>query len=328
MKVRKFSTSIIVVLLFGIICISSSYADDGSCMEGKQAFEQFRYEDAVSQLGKCLEGGGLSKEQLVEVHKLLGFCYVAFDIRWQAKENFKKTLELDPSFDPTNDPVWGAKASEVFLEAKREHFAKYAAQLADQEKNKAIKAAFSALEGHRKENKFSPSTMKKLYQKFTIDFSGSKGSPYYLEVETWLAQFETEQIETREIEKFKTVAEPLIKKGKNERIAGIVLATAVPVMFVTWGAIQDTNQSNLHSEDDEDRSLEEHALMNQAISGYSIGIISLITGVTLCSVGHVHIKKGEAMMKGKAFLEKHQPQITLDFDKKARLRSLGIGFSW
>ena len=326
MKSMSFFAVLLLILFSWLFVAQSSHADEDSCTKGKHAFEQFRYDEAISYLGKCIENEEVSKEQRAEAHKLLGFCFIAFDIRWQAKENFKKTLKLDPSFDPTTDPVWGAKASEVFLEAKREHFTKVAARLADQENNEAIKAAFALLEKHRKENKFSPQTMKKLYQNFLNEFSGSKDSPYYLEVEAWLIQSDGPgNSALKSGASFNREAMLLIKKGKGERTAGIVFSTAVPTIFFAWGGIRDSNADSI----DEDNNLTTKvAFENEAMAGYTLGYFSLVTGITLCVVGHAHIVMGEEMQKGITFLKRHKPEIALNFDKNARFRSLGIGFSW
>lgn len=102
---------IMLLLLTLAMHTGNVLADNPKCMEGQKAFKEMRYEDAISNLEQCLESGNLAQNQKVETYKTLGLSYLAFDIPFQAKKNLEKAIELDPSYDPTSDPVWGAKAS-------------------------------------------------------------------------------------------------------------------------------------------------------------------------------------------------------------------------
>lgn len=326
----------LIILFLGVVGTGISFAEEKACSEGIHAYEDFQYEEAVNLLGKCLENEFPVKEKKIEIHKTLGFCFLAFEMQWQAREHFIKTLELDPTFDPTNDPVWGEKAKQVYLDAKIEfEKAKEEAQTKPDDKLNGIDAAYNAVLEYRKSGKFSPDTMKRVYEKFLSDFSEMRDNPYYFEVEGWQnsksAASKDDPIQEKPVQKneeppAETKGEPtndLIIKGKRERMAGILLSTIPPIGFFAWALSQDNQLNNL-SKDDPNRA----RINNQIAAGYAIGSISLGVGIILCGVGASHIKKGEARLKRNAFLKKHKPMVTLNFDRKYQVKGFEFGFSW
>ena len=111
-------TFVILLFLFTVMLVST-FADDDACKKGMDAFEQDMFDQAINNLGQCLETATLSKQEKVNICKTLGFCYLAFDITWQAKKFISQALELDPAFDPSSDPVWGHKVAGIIDDMKQ-----------------------------------------------------------------------------------------------------------------------------------------------------------------------------------------------------------------
>lgn len=121
--------------MFCCLTVTPSLSDEDPCKEGREAFDQLNYEQAINNLGQCLETAKLTKPEKVEIYKTLGFCYLAFEITWQAKIFFKQAIELDPMFDPTLDPVWGHKVTDVWNELQQNETPDNNSNTEKQEKN-------------------------------------------------------------------------------------------------------------------------------------------------------------------------------------------------
>ena len=120
MKTGRFKwvlAAIILVCAIGLLP-QKIIAGNPYCEQGIQEFNNDQYEKAIDSLSRCLDNTLLSVTEKIKIHKLLGFSYLAFDVFYQAEKQFKNALDLDPNFNPTDDPTWGNKAQKPFLAAK------------------------------------------------------------------------------------------------------------------------------------------------------------------------------------------------------------------
>ena len=78
-------------------------------LAGITAYDNGHHREAATLLRKALPR--LSRVEQVEAHKYLAFIECSLDRKSQCRDEFKKALSLDPSFDLTpaevGHPVWG-----------------------------------------------------------------------------------------------------------------------------------------------------------------------------------------------------------------------------
>lgn len=111
---------LVVVVIIGIIlgCTTFAWGDDNIVLSIRQAYEEGNIDQAEFLALKALkQPQNLSSQELLEVHKLLAFCYVALDDHESAISEFFDVLDLNPRL--TLDPVYvSPKIIEVFETAK------------------------------------------------------------------------------------------------------------------------------------------------------------------------------------------------------------------
>ena len=78
---------------------------------GIRQYEDSNYKNAAIHLQKALDEGLTFKNDQLAAHKYLGFIHCASGRERQCREEFRKTLELDPKFELTaaeaGHPIWG-----------------------------------------------------------------------------------------------------------------------------------------------------------------------------------------------------------------------------
>lgn len=87
---------------------------------GIHNYEDGKYDDAAKALQGALDLG-LDKSDQVRAHKYLAFIHCASAREKQCREEFKKALDIDPSFElkpaEAGHPIWGP----VFRSVKLHH---------------------------------------------------------------------------------------------------------------------------------------------------------------------------------------------------------------
>ncbi|MBP6977108.1 MAG: TonB-dependent receptor [Bacteroidales bacterium] len=95
-------TSVLIILLGlsgGSVLWSQMECGQILLEEGQKCYENGRFEELVSLIGPCLEGG-FSREELVQAYRLLALSHMANDDIDGAREMIEKILALDPLYTP------------------------------------------------------------------------------------------------------------------------------------------------------------------------------------------------------------------------------------
>src|SRR5690349_17143717 len=94
--------------------ISDSELRDRAKQNLAQGIEQYRagkYQDATRSLRGALEYGQLSRPEQGTAHKFLAFIFCISGREVDCRDEFRKSLEVDPAFDLTaaeaGHPIWG-----------------------------------------------------------------------------------------------------------------------------------------------------------------------------------------------------------------------------
>jgi Tfp pilus assembly protein PilF len=78
---------------------------------GIRSYENGNYREAIQLLQGGLDAGLLDEDDQVKAHKYLAFIYCVSDRERQCRDEFRKALDVDPTFelDPTEagHPTWG-----------------------------------------------------------------------------------------------------------------------------------------------------------------------------------------------------------------------------
>jgi hypothetical protein len=78
---------------------------------GIKSYEDGNYQDAAKLIQAALNTGLRDKESQVKAHKYLAFIHCSSDKKRECAEEFRKALELDPSFElqatEAGHPLWG-----------------------------------------------------------------------------------------------------------------------------------------------------------------------------------------------------------------------------
>jgi Tfp pilus assembly protein PilF len=87
---------------------------------GIQNYDNGKYDDAAKALQGALDLG-LDKSEQVKAHKYLAFIHCASRREKQCRDEFRKALDIDPSFElkpaEAGHPIWGP----VFRSVKLHH---------------------------------------------------------------------------------------------------------------------------------------------------------------------------------------------------------------
>ena len=93
--------------------IKSMFQDKGEpeLATGVKDYEEGDYKNAETHLQAALDAGLNSKADQVKAHKYLAFTYCVTSREKPCREEFRKVLEIDPSFElPAGEaghPIWG-----------------------------------------------------------------------------------------------------------------------------------------------------------------------------------------------------------------------------
>jgi hypothetical protein len=87
--------------------------------QAERAWQEGSYEDVVDLLSRLLADEDPSEAQLVAIHRLLGFAYVALGHQEPAKNEFRPVLERDPQA-ALDDATVSPKIRAVFEQARAE----------------------------------------------------------------------------------------------------------------------------------------------------------------------------------------------------------------
>ncbi len=127
---RLYAWSIVAVVLVLTGCQTGPLKDvslprpfqskaEQALSDGIKEYEDGDYKDAQASLRSALDHGLTSKVDQVKAHKYLAFIHCASNREKQCREEFRKTLDIDPAFDLTpaesGHPIWGP----VFRSVKR-----------------------------------------------------------------------------------------------------------------------------------------------------------------------------------------------------------------
>ena len=78
---------------------------------GVKSYEEGDYKSSQEAVQKALEMGLRSKNDQVQAHKYLAFIHCISAHEKQCRDEFRKTLEIDPDFDlkpaEAGHPIWG-----------------------------------------------------------------------------------------------------------------------------------------------------------------------------------------------------------------------------
>ena len=111
-----------ILVCLGVITIFAFGASDfeKAIENAKNYYNQGEFNKAIEELQKAMNSLEQQKdEDLIEAHKYLGFSYVAFGEKENAKNEFKKVIKLDPQMEL--DPAFvSPKIIAVFEEARAE----------------------------------------------------------------------------------------------------------------------------------------------------------------------------------------------------------------
>jgi Tfp pilus assembly protein PilF len=79
--------------------------------KGIRSFEEGDYRQAQQQIQASLDGKLKTKYDQVNAHKYLAFVYCVTNRERQCRDEFRRALEIDPSFDldktEAGHPIWG-----------------------------------------------------------------------------------------------------------------------------------------------------------------------------------------------------------------------------
>lgn len=104
---------VLTALLLGACNTALLQQDHASqdLVAGEKSYEEGNYTAAAEFLQDALKDGLHSKSQQVRAYKYLAFIHCVTGHEKQCRDEFKKALEIDPSFDlkpaEAGHPIWG-----------------------------------------------------------------------------------------------------------------------------------------------------------------------------------------------------------------------------
>jgi tetratricopeptide (TPR) repeat protein len=89
---------------------------DVELREAEAKYRSGFFDEAIDLLDRCLNKGGINKEQRMQAYRLKGLAYLAKDYLNQAKESIKNLMELVPDYEPNPEqdpPAFRQMVTEV-----------------------------------------------------------------------------------------------------------------------------------------------------------------------------------------------------------------------
>lgn len=88
---------LLVCLLVWLLSSSSVWADESAFLQGKKAYDTYRFSLAIPSLERALASGSLSQQQQIDAHLMLAISHYNQTRSQKAAEHYKQALQLKPS---------------------------------------------------------------------------------------------------------------------------------------------------------------------------------------------------------------------------------------